>query len=39
MSLLKGMLKKNPLERITAEDAIKHPYVTIDPMGDEDSSE
>jgi serine/threonine protein kinase len=39
MNLLKEMLKKNPLERITADDAIKHPYFTIGSMADEDSFE
>ena len=30
MNLLQAMLKKSPLDRISAEDAIKHPYFTIE---------
>ena len=39
MNLLQGMLKKNPLERTTAEEALKHPYFTIDTSMSEETPE
>ena len=39
MSLLQSMLKKSPQDRISAEDALKHPYFTIEASKMEPSIE